>query len=112
MALRVDRPVRGCRLRLAFVRAADLVRELSSRELTCSLHQRYQRVALLVVSSASRFEVTGGEAWIFNRDRSGIYDRHHQPRVQRGVQVHEDTLTSSPRAASYRTRRAGVLHNE
>ena len=58
------------RHRVAFVRAADLVRELveARDELTLSrLHQRYQRVALLIVDELGfvPFERTGGEL-IFN----------------------------------------------
>ena len=79
------------RHRVAFVRAADLVRELveARDELTLSrLHQRYQRVALLIVDELGfvPFERTGGEL-IFNlladryERRSTI--RHDQPRLQR-----------------------------
>ena len=58
------------RHRVAFVRAADLVRELveARDELTLSrLQQRYQRVALLIVDELGfvPFERTGGEL-IFN----------------------------------------------
>ena len=78
------------RHRVAFVRAADLVRELveARDELTLSrLHQRYQRVALLIVDELGfvPFERTGGEL-IFNllADRyERRDDRHHQPRLQR-----------------------------
>ena len=58
------------RHRVAFIRAADLVRELveAREELTLSrLHQRYLRVALLVVDELGfvPFERTGGEL-LFN----------------------------------------------
>ena len=58
------------RHRVAFIRAADLVRELveARDELTLSrLHQRYLRVALLIVDELGfvPFERTGGEL-LFN----------------------------------------------
>ncbi len=79
------------RHRVAFVRAADLVRELveARDELTLSrLHQRYLRVALLIVDELGfvPFERAGGEL-LFQPPRrplrAALDDRHHQPRLQR-----------------------------
>ena len=71
-ARRRHRPARYPRIRgrVAFIRAADLVRELveARDELTLSrLHQRYLRVALLIVDELGfvPFERTGGEL-LFN----------------------------------------------
>ena len=70
IALGVEAARRRHRHRVAFVRAADLVRELveARDELTLSrLHKRYLRVALLIVDELGfvPFERTGGEL-LFN----------------------------------------------